>query len=164
MTLHTGGTMTLQEARDQWYNTIRGDGGYCPCCDKWGKMYHRAINITMARSIVWLATHTQPASDWIDVPKRGPRWLVKSNQLPSMRWWRMCERAEPDPEIDRKFSGMWRITDLGQRWAGNLVRVPLYVWTYAASVDSYDGDMVAVSDIMADFSYGAVMSDRYDDK
>jgi hypothetical protein len=156
--------MTLDEARQEWQQTIRDDGGYCPCCDKWGKMYHRAINITMARSIVWLANHTQPGGDYVDVPRLAPRFLLRSNQLASMKWWRMCERAAPHPEEDKKHSGMWRITDLGNRWANNLVRVPLYVWTYANEVDSYDGDMVTVSDIIDHFSYGDVMSHRYDDE
>ena len=161
MAMHTGSNMTLDEARAQWEQTIRDDGGHCPCCNRWGKMYRRGINKTMAASIIWLARMTQPGGDWVDVPKFGPRWLVASNQLPTMRWWKMCERSEPSPEEDKKFSGMWRITDLGNRWATNLVRLPKFVWTYNDTVYGYDDPKIAVSEILENFSYNDVMGGSF---
>lgn len=150
-------TITLQEARVYWRETIRGEGGHCPCCDRWGKMYRRGINMVMAAGIVWLARHSADGS-WVDVPRVGPRFVVASNQLPTMRWWGLCERNIPGPDDDKKFSGFWRVTEMGKLWANNEVKVMKYVWTYNDTVIEFEGPDVAVSDCLEKFSYNDVMN------
>src|SRR5262245_36609489 len=105
--LQRGVDMLLSDARAEWQRTIEGDGGHCPCCDRWGKMYRRGINRVMAGSIVWLARHGPPGGDWVDVPRVAPRFVLASNQFTTMRWWGLCIRNEPGPHEDRKFSGRW---------------------------------------------------------
>src|SRR5215475_8244469 len=109
--------MTLLEAREAWYKAAKSEGGICPCCDRWGKWYQRGINATMAAGVVWLARMTaddrpQKDWDWIDVPRKGPRWMIASNQFTIMRWWGLVERNVPLPGEDKKFSGWWRATEL----------------------------------------------------
>jgi hypothetical protein len=154
--------MTLAEARDEWWKkTITGDGGDCPCCDRWGKMYQRGINRTMAGGMVWLAQMTADG-EWIDAPHQGPHWMVRSNQYQTMRWWGLCERCAPLPGEDKKFSGFWRITDLGKQWTNNKVKVPKYVWTYDNTVIKFEGPMVGIDEIFEDFSYNAVMKTKFE--
>ena len=51
---------TLQDSRDDWASAIQGDGGYCPCCDRWGKIYPRHFNSSddpkVKHSGMWRAT------------------------------------------------------------------------------------------------------------
>ena len=42
----------LEQLRAAWRSTIEEDGGHCPCCDRWGKIYSRTLNKTMAKSLV----------------------------------------------------------------------------------------------------------------
>ena len=54
--------------RDAWGRTIANDGGHCPVCDRWGKIYLRNINVTMAQGLMWLCRQTGDADGWINVP------------------------------------------------------------------------------------------------
>lgn len=150
---------TLAEARAQWHQvTIMNKGGHCPCCDRWGNMYRRPINKVMAGSIVWLARHGPAGGDWVDVPRVAPRFVLASNQFTIMRWWKLCERNAPGPGEDKKFSGFWRVTELGERWAHNLVRVPKHAITYNNTPLDFEGPDVLVSECVEKFSYNDVMS------
>jgi len=156
---------TLQEARSGWKSTIHGDGGICPCCDRWGKVYSRAINSTMALSLQWLYDANMKAGVrcWVDVPNSAPKEVLRSNQLATLRWWGLVERELPDPEDKkRKFSGNWRITLRGMDFVEGRALVPKKVMTY-------NGDVVGSSDEMttfeackgAGFNYSSVMTTTF---
>jgi hypothetical protein len=153
-------TMTLAEARQKWERMREEDGGLCPCCDRHGKNYRRGINHTMAASIAWLSHMTTPDGEFIRVPKTAPRFVLGSNQLPTMRWWDMCER-KPSKDPAKKHSGQWRVTEKGVLFATNRLRVPKYVWTYNADVLSTEGPLVLISECIDSFDYEEVMSVRY---
>ena len=46
----------LQQQRDAWRHTIEGEGGHCPVCARWGRIYGRGLNETMARALIWLVS------------------------------------------------------------------------------------------------------------
>jgi hypothetical protein len=125
----------LTPAREAWRATIEADGGDCPCCGRWGKVYPRSINETMARSLIWLAKAPEDLpGGWVDVPERGPKWLLRSNQLSTLRWWGLIERRESEPDVDEKHSGMWRLTRLGVMFVTGRVEVPKVAHTYDGKV------------------------------
>lgn len=149
---------SLSLFRSQWRETIEGDGGRCPCCDRWGRVYGRHLNKTMVESLLWLIEAQADADGWVDVPALAPRWLVRSNQLPTLRWWSLVERV-PSDDPDRKHSGLWRPTPLGRDFAAGRVRVPRTAYTYAGEVERLSEDLVSVADCMgAHFSYEETMS------
>ena len=150
----------LTELRDIWRGIITGDGGHCPCCDRWGKVYARTLNETMARSMVWLA-HNSADGSWVDVPKTAPRWLVQSNQLPTLRWWGLVERMGNEDDPTKKHSGLWRATQKGIEFANNQIKVPKKVFTYNAEVEAFGEDMVSISDCTEHFNYSEVMGTEY---
>jgi hypothetical protein len=145
----------LDELRGMWRVAIEEDGGHCPCCDRWGKIYPRSLNDTMARSLLWLVNQSANG-DWIDVPQRAPRWLVRSNQLPTLRWWGLVERFETDDKT-KKHSGFWRATERGVLFAQNRLQVPKKVYTYNAEVESFSEELVTIRDCVGSFDYSAVM-------
>jgi hypothetical protein len=104
--------MDLAQLRSDWDRTKSGDGGHCPVCDRWGKIYPRGINRTMARSLIWLAAKSGDGN-WVDVPNTAPAWILRSNQLPTLRWWDMVERNDTEKSPENKHSGMWRVTAFG---------------------------------------------------
>jgi hypothetical protein len=119
----------------------------------------------MARSLVWLAYHTVLTKEWIDVPRNAPRWVVQSNQLPTLRWWRLVERPLVDPEDDRKHNGLWRATQDGIDWANNLITVERFVWTYDGDALTFEEPFVCIAEVLTTgFSYNDVMNTRFDDK
>lgn len=147
---------SLADARNDWQAAIRDKGAICPCCDRFGKVYPRSINRTMARSLVWLAHHSR-AGEWVDVPSTAPRWLVRSNQLASLRWWGLVERAHPMPGEDAKHSGQWRATAKGQQFAARQIAVPERVFTYGGEPTGFSDKLVHIDHSLPNFSYAEVM-------
>ena len=144
--------------RDAWGRTIANDGGHCPVCDRWGKIYLRNINVTMAQGLMWLCRQTGDADGWINVPVVGPQWLVRSNQLATLHWWNLVERKSKDETHKAKFSGIWRPTQLGKDFAFGLVRVPKSVYTYNNLVMRYGTEEVLISECLNEgFDYEQVM-------
>ena len=151
----------LSEAREQWIKTIEGDGGKCPCCDRWGKIYPRHINATMSRSLIWVTKNAVDLDGWINIPKAGPRFIVRSNQLPTLRWWGLVERY-PSDDPAKKHSGLWRATELGKSFANNMISIPKTVFTYAGDVVEFSDERVRCPDTFNTyFDYQEVMGGNY---
>jgi hypothetical protein len=148
----------LDKLRSAWRVVIDGEGGRCPCCDRWGKVYPRSLNETMAQSMIWLAKQSANG-DWVDIPQRGPRWLVRSNQLPTLRWWGLVERLDTEDKT-KKHSGFWRATEKGILFAQNRLQVPKKVYTYNAEVEGFSEELVTIQDCVDFFDYSSVMEIR----
>lgn len=122
----------IAKARKRWSETIKGDGGHCPVCDRWGRIYARHLNRTMVKSLLWLIGAPLDDEGYADVPRDAPRFVVRSNQLSTLKWWNMVESKEHD-------SGRWRATEFGKKFAVGDVQAQRTVFTYA-------GRVVAMSD------------------
>lgn len=151
----------LQAHRDAWRHTIEGEGGYCPVCARWGKIYGRSLNETMARSLIWLVA-TPLENGWVNVPVKAPRWLVRSNQLPTLKWWGLVERHPSDSDSKVKHSGLWRPTDLGYEFASARKRVPKKVFTYNDEVEGHSTETVSIDQCFKHhFDYQEVMNSHF---
>ena len=147
------------QLRNDWAHTIAGDGGHCPVCARWGKVYLRNINATMARGLIWLCRQTGDADGWVNVPLTGPQWLVRSNQLATLHWWSLVERKSKDETHKSKFSGIWRPTKLGMDFATCVARVPKSVYTYNNTVVKYGTEDVLITECLDEgFDYNQVMN------
>ena len=114
----------------------------------------------MAKSLIWLAHAKRDHARWVDVPKESPRWLVRTNQLPSLRWWGLVERHPNLPGHNKtKFSGLWRPTELGMKFVAGEVDVPRTAITYAGEVLAMaEDDRVKISDCFKTvFDYEQIM-------
>lgn len=152
----------LTTLRKSWKETIEHDGGHCPVCDRWGKVYARGINATMAQSLVWLSQAHKDEHGWVDVPNTAPRWLVRSNQLPTLKWWKLVERRANTEESANKYSGMWRVTELGSQFVSGAVSVPKRVFTYNNVVEGFSEEHVFIRDCgFVLFNYPDVMQTQF---
>ncbi len=124
--------LTLTQAKD-WLSSVAGNVGgpvRCPCCDKAAKIYRRTLNSTMARSLIWLDRFLKKTGEtWVHVPTNAPRWLVKTNQLPTMTHWVLVD-PRPNQNPKKKSSGEWRITKRGRVFVRNGLRLPKRVHVY----------------------------------
>lgn len=153
--------MSKEELRQQWRHAIENDGAHCPVCDRWGRIYARGINKTMARSLMWLCQAIKDKDGWVDVPSNAPRWLVRSNQLATLRWWSLVERrGNDDPK--NKHSGMWRATKLGVDFVHGLKKIPEKVYTYNGEVETVSQNLVHISECFQDyFNYEQIMNEYF---
>ena len=153
--------MSKEELRQKWRHTIEGDGGHCPVCDRWGRIYARGINKTMAQSLMWLCQAVKDEDNWVDVPANAPRWLVRSNQLATLRWWSLVERRGND-NPKNKHSGMWKATKLGADFVCGAKKIPDKVYTYKGEVEIVSQNLIHISECFKEyFDYEKVMNDYF---
>ena len=150
--------VTLPTLREEWRLKIEGDGGYCPCCDRWGKIYRRSINASMARSLLWLVQQPDRGDGWVHVPSVAPAWLLRSNQLATLHLWGLVMSFDPT-ESKLAASGLWRPTDLGLRFAQKMATAPKYAYVYNNQVEEFEGPQVTVEDCLGDkFDYHTLLA------
>jgi len=146
------------EEKIRWREIIEHEGGYCPVCNRWGKIYARSINSTMAYSLIWLCGAKRNDEGWVDVPNSGHTRVLRSNQLPTLPWWGLVERRASS-DIKVKHSGLWRPTELGVKFAQGKVKVPKKVYTYNGEVEASSDELTGIYECFETFfDYHAVMN------
>jgi hypothetical protein len=157
--------MDLQSLKEDWEHTIHHEGGTCPVCDRWGKVYGRTINMTMARSLIWLCREaSKNISEWVDVPNTAPRSVIRTNQLPTLAWWGLVERCPKNDANKTKYSGLWRPTEKGWKFYRGQINVPHKVFTYNNEVEGFSDNLVFINECFETmFDYQEVMSSNFDD-
>jgi len=171
--------VTHESARDYWKqlwrHAIEGDGGHCPVCTRWGKLYRRTINRNMALSLRWLHNKStqrveQGLDEWFSVPESKTNWVIRRQEVGKMRWWGLTERpAKNDPVLGRvktkaKQSGLWRCTPEGVAFLKGDITVPECVWVHKDNVEATSSEKVSWEDcIPANFNYAELMSANFND-
>jgi hypothetical protein len=112
----------LERLKTSWNQTIKGDGGNCPCCGKWGKVYKTKLNQHLALCLKWMVDHAGE-DGWVDVQNRGPRWMLKSKTYPLLEHWNLIES-----KANR--SGIWRATSSGNQFVKSQISLPEAVYIY----------------------------------
>lgn len=151
----------LEQLKTQWRHCIEDKGGHCPVCSRWGKIYKRQINKTMAESLIWLAKARPKKAngEWIDIANDAPRWLVRSNQLSTLKWWGLVERQSINVKNKTKFSGLWKVTEKGRKFACREIAVPRAVYTYNDEVEDFSQETIFIEQAFKDFfDYKDVMN------
>lgn len=121
----------LEDLKDEWRETIEGDGGCCPLCGKFGKIYKTKLGAGLTLALKWIADHGGQ-DGWVDVQVKGPRWMLRSKTYPLLTHWNFLESRQHR-------SGEWRITDRGRDFINGQILAPLAVFIY-------DNKKVAVSE------------------
>jgi hypothetical protein len=137
------------------------DGGDCPCCGRFSKIYARPINATMSRSLCWLVQAFKTCGAWINVPVCGPKFVLRSKQLSTLQWWRLIEpKPNDNPKVKTvRDSGLWRPTQRGIDFVEGKIRVPRKVLTLFGNVIGYSSDEVSIQDTLdAKFDYEDAMA------
>jgi hypothetical protein len=120
----------LQRMKKEWRETIEGDGGCCPVCGQFGKVYRMRLTQTMALAVKWIADHGNP-DGWVEVQSTGPRWMIRGKTYSMIAHWGLIESQS-------RRSGIWRVTPKGRDFLSGKVLVPDAVYIY-------DNDVWAVS-------------------
>jgi hypothetical protein len=150
----------LAQMRDNWEVAIEGDGGHCPCCGRWGKIYKRALNASMARSLMWLVNRPHRGDGWTHVPSNAPTWMLRSSQLPTLHLWGLVESSDTKTKLAS--SGLWKPTQKGIDFANDVCSVPKYVYVYDNAVRGFEGPNIVVREALGSkYDYAEIMA-NYD--
>ena len=112
----------LARMRHNWSKSIEGEGAYCPCCGKWGKVYKIKLSQHLALCLRWIITHLD-SEGWVDVQNKAPRWRLKSKTYPLLEHWGLIESKATR-------SGIWTATAKGHNFASGDITLPGAVYIY----------------------------------
>jgi len=110
----------LERMRTSWNQTIEGEGGHCPCCGKWGKVYKTKLSQHLALCLKWIIDH---GDAWVDVQNEAPRWMLKSKTYPLLEHWALIESRGTR-------SGIWTATQRGRDFVSGYESMPEAVYIY----------------------------------
>ena len=155
----------LEQLRREWFFTIDGDGGRCPCCDRWGKIYAHHLNGAMVATLRWLCEQS-PDGEWVNMPEHAPRWALRGYQFASLEKWGLLERnrlaKKEDEDKDTKHSGFWRPTEKGRAFSDGFIAVPQIAFVYNNNVLRFGDKLVYFDDCLGEkFSYLRTMGARF---
>ena len=146
---------TLFTARNDWDTMIKGKGGFCPCCDRWGKVYKLKLNKSLVRALDWIANNGD-ASGWVDVQRTAPRWMLRGKTYPLLAHWGLIESR-----LQR--SGIWRATAKGTLFVAGLDTAPAAVYVFDDKVVGVDSTQVTYTSCLGvDFNRDELLTTRYD--
>lgn len=144
----------LRKLQAEWEETIKGDGGCCPVCGKFGKVYKYKLSQSLALALKWIADHG--ADDgWVDVQTKGPRWMLRSKTYPLLTHWGFIESQNAR-------SGIWRATEGGRAFLASIDVAPSAVYVYDNQVLALDPEMVSFRGCFGvKFDFQTLMSDNF---
>jgi hypothetical protein len=150
----------LEKLRFEWYLTIANDGGYCPCCDKWGKISSQGMSEARALTLLWI--HRTPHEDgWVNVAKLAPKWILRAKNFSLMKHWGLIE-SDVNTTQNRRGSGRWRVTDKGRSFINETISVPAKVWLYNDEIQGWSTDHVYFRDCFGvRFNFDEIMQEKF---
>lgn len=155
-------TQVLSRMRSNWRATIENDGGYCPCCDKWGKISPFPMTEIMALGLLWMSRAPTDEWGWVSTPLHAPRWMLRGKSFTTMHRWGLIEQAQRSEDPARKRDGLWRVTDKGRNFIAGEFTIPKKVYIYNNQVEGFSEEHVSFKDCFGKhFDYGAVMSENF---
>ena len=146
--LHTLPLASSLAAARSWLRERLPVGTRCPCCGQFAKVYRRKLNSGLAHALV--AMYRAAGTGWMDTV-RSPS--VHSRHVGMLQYWGLVEQA-------RERNGVWRVTELGERFARREAEVPGYAVVYDGTLIRLDGNPVLITDALGDkFDYAELMAE-----
>lgn len=146
-------TGTIQEAKD-YLNENYKKGCNCPVCDSTVKLYKRKLNSGMARTLIEMY---KCGDEFTHVKNR-----LRENKLPNthdftlLRHWELI--IAPDEDCEGQASGLWKITEKGQKFCRGEIVVNRHVKILLNDVRGFSDEKTTIQDSLGDgFNYEELM-------
>jgi hypothetical protein len=145
---------TLGQAK-AWLRERLDDGAECPCCTQRAQRYHRKLNSSATHALILM--YRAHRREWGHGPSTSTVARA-GGELARCRYWHLIEEADWQRE-DGGRAGWWRITDLGEQFIYNRVKVPSHAYIYDNRLMKLD-DRVTINIVEAlgrHFNYHELM-------
>lgn len=144
---------TVAQARD-YLRERAVEGAICPCCEGNVKVYPRHIHSKMASDLIRF--HREVGTEWGHL-----RTLFGNEHMgdwAKLRYWQLIVESDDVREDGSRRAGVWKITELGERYVHDDLRVPYTARVYGGRVLEMKGDRVGIRDALGTaFSYDELM-------
>jgi hypothetical protein len=153
---------TLSEARVEFFDMLRA-GTKCPCCDRFGKIYRRKLNSSMALTLIRMFNHEKKQSGWIHMISVG-NFDLPSRDYGTLMHWKLTEEKPGKKPDGNPEKGYYRLTANGRAFVLKQIRVPKYVYLFdniLLDVDEPEKDeTVNISEALGNrFNYTELMEE-----
>lgn len=148
----------LEELRLEMQQAAHNDGGVCPVCDQFVKVYKRKITSTMARQLLALYKMRLSGEHWVHV-SRLVLGGAGGGDFAKMEFWGLITQKSHQPgDEGKKTSGYWSITEKGQAFCEGQIKVPLHTYVYNGTVLKQSEEAVDIKQSLSDkFDYRELM-------
>lgn len=153
---------TLKDYREQLMAEKDKKAVKCACCDQTVKRYKRKFNHGMA--LVLIALHkwhkANPTRDWVHISdelcKTGFNTVNK--EYSKLVHWKLIEAKPKSNKKGVKSAGYYRITDLGNKFAQNEVKVKEFILLFNKDFLGHRGNDIGIKDALQNyFDYDELM-------
>lgn len=157
------GSETLQAIRNYLRENF-SQGCRCPACGKQVKRNKYIFHHSMAE-LLFIAMKARKNNKTDD---HG--WFHVENHLVSigskikgvhgkLQYWGMMEQ-KPNDDPKKKDSGVWRITDQGERFVRGMMSAPRAVYVYNNRIDGWDDKRINIKEALGEeFDYTKMMNE-----
>jgi hypothetical protein len=135
----------------------RRDGTVCPVCDQRVKEHRLTISSGTAHQLIEI--YRRFGTDWFHLADFMLEDTSRSRATNQLRHWGIIE-TDGDRDDEGRRSGIWRITERGERFVRGDLRVPKYVYVYNGEVVGKEkSTRISIEDALRQkFDYAALMA------
>jgi hypothetical protein len=146
---------TLKEAK-AFLNSNYEKGTQCPCCNQLVKLYKRKLNSGMARTLIELYNC---GDRFIHVKNHlREQQLNNTHDFTLLRYWGLI--TAPDVESTGQASGLWKITEKGQKFCRGEIVVNRHVLIVVNRHLGFSDEKTTIQDSLGSrFKYNELMKE-----
>jgi len=161
---------TILEAQEKLKAHVRGPGAICPVCRQLVRMVEKELSAPMAYVLILMYRHFQTASDWLDMHQYISNMVaigseVKGGEWSKLKYWQLIVGRPPEkksvvnPKPPVKTQGMYKMTELGTRFALGKLKVPKSLWLYNNQVIETNKKLVSIQECLGkEYKYEDLMA------
>ena len=155
---------TIQEGKTYLKENFK-DGVNCPCCGQLVRLWAYRIHSTMARVLVELHISSKEEK-YHHINALWERAKEKSNirksqliggDFAKLVLWGLIESMPKDPELNKRSTGFWAITELGKEFVKNDVVVPKILFMFDGHRYDTEGEVTIIDTLKKKFDYFELM-------
>lgn len=138
------------------------EGSKCPACNQHVKLYKKKVDSQMAFFLIKLFTLTKknPTREYFHVQDDINVSMKVSGSWAKLRYWELIEEQSKDTsDVQKRTSGMWRITNKGMMYVEGNLNIPKYVKLYNQTFFGYEGERTSIHQALKEkFNYQELMN------
>lgn len=156
---------SLRTAQTWVEQNLDSPGVICPCCNQVAARRHRHLHHSMAAALLILVRYFRENLDvrWVHAERYFKTMPTVPAELrgdfPKLTHWGLLEARPPDEQTERAYTGEYRVTRTGFRFADCTCRVHRSGWMFNKEmlIDT-DSPLINIHDALGDrFNYAELL-------
>jgi len=153
---------TLGEVKQVLRETLL-QGVHCPCCTQFAKVYKRKLNkalsVCLLRAYSLYGRKKFHVKDLLMSDKIFAANMNGGNFSTGAYWGIM--KMIPNTDEDKRTSGYWILTDLGEQFLLKKLKLPKHIWMFNAALVKQSDELVSIDEALTlKFSYKETMANK----